>query len=66
MVLWRQWAHRPGANRDMEMGAFFRSLESDHPEVLRFRFHGPKWELVRIWLKRDDKIRRSVRRAAES
>jgi len=49
----------------MEMGAFFRSLESDHPEVLRFRFHGPKWELVRIWLKRDDRIRRSVRRAAE-
>jgi hypothetical protein len=61
---WHQYARKPGANRDMEMGSFYRWLESVHPELLRFRFHGSKWELVRAWLDRDERVRQAVARGA--
>lgn len=61
---WHQFGRKPGANADMEMGSFFRWLQSVHPELLRFRFHGSKWELVKTWLDRDERVRRSVARGA--
>jgi len=62
--LWRRYDRMPGANCDMEMASFYLWLESSHPEALRFRCHGSKWELVRRWLEHDNKIRRSIGRAA--
>ena len=52
---WRHYERRAGFNRDMEMAEFFRWLETDHPELLRFRFHGSKWEVVRAWLVRAER-----------
>jgi hypothetical protein len=63
LTLWRQYDRKPHANCDMEMGTFFRWLETDHPETLRFRLHGSKWELVQRWLVHDDKVRRAIVRA---
>jgi len=63
VALWHRYERKPGANVDMEMGSFFRWLETDHPEALRFCFHSSKWDLVRGWLEHDDKVRKSIARA---
>lgn len=52
VAAWRQYGRKPGANLDMEMGSFFRWIEANRPELLRFHCRASKWELVRGWLER--------------
>lgn len=63
MKLWREYSPKSNPSLAAEVGSFFRWLESEHPEVLRFPFAGSKGELIRRWLKHDDKVRASVARA---
>jgi hypothetical protein len=61
--LWREYSRKPDRAPAAEVGSFFRWLESEHPDALRFPFTGSKAELIRRWLKHDDKVRASVARA---
>ena len=35
---------------------FFQYLQSEHPELLRFRYNGDKWQIVKSWLSRANLI----------
>ncbi len=54
--LFRHWAAANGKvipHTEPEGGfVFYGWLESEHPEALRFRDVGDKWQTVHIWLRK--------------
>jgi hypothetical protein len=51
---WRDWkkTRPPSDNKPTGTDAliFFGNLQSNHPELLDFRYSGDKWQIVHSWL----------------
>lgn len=51
VTLWKEWIkNRKDSDNYNNMTIFYLQLRRNHPELLKFRAKGDKWQTVKIWI----------------
>ncbi len=52
LAIWRKHAEYSQRSRSPVRQRFYMELETEHPELLRFRSKDDPWQVVSIWIER--------------